>query len=58
MSKFKLVCISILGLILLLTVFFMFFNQTKVEKVAKGFNKYFDMAVIESTEESNLSNLT
>jgi len=58
MSKFKLVCISILGSILLLTAFFMFFNQTKVEKVAKGFNKYFDMAVIETTGEANLSNLT
>jgi hypothetical protein len=69
MSKFKLICISIIGLILMLIliVFFMFFNQTKVDKVDKvdnvnrveeGFNKDFDIAVIESTEQDNISNLT
>ena len=60
MSKNKLIYITIIGLIIMLiiTVYFISFKQTKVEKVEEGFNKNFDIGVIETTGQGNISNLT
>ena len=57
MSKFKLVVISIIAVTLLLLAAFFLFNM-KQSKGKESFNKDFNIAVIETTEQVNKSNLT
>lgn len=59
MTKFKSVVISMIALILLLVVIFLLFNMKKSKgKESESFNKDFNIAVIETTEQDNKSNLT